>query len=141
MTITADDRLQIEELAARYNLAIDLGDAKAWVSCFSADGEFAITKVGPFSGTVLGLAEGRWRGAGELRAFATAVTSGRSFRHWSYNRVLTIASGGIDSISYMNVHYLDRPPPEQLVTGIMRDRLVQDNAEWRFASRRIEFDR
>jgi len=141
MTITTEDRLQIEDLAARYNQAIDLGDPDSWVSCFSTEGELVVGRVGSFSAGVLGLAEGRWHGADELHAFATAVTTERQFRHWSYNRVLTATADGINSVSYMNVYYLDLSPGDQLLTGIMRDRLVKDDAGWRFASRRIEFDR
>jgi hypothetical protein len=42
MTIPITDRLEIEDLAARYNLAVDLGDPAGWVSCFLPDAEFAI---------------------------------------------------------------------------------------------------
>jgi hypothetical protein len=140
-TITTADRLEIDELAARYNLAIDLGDPAGWVACFSPDGELAIGEVGPRAAANFGLAEGRWRGPAELLAFATAVTSGRRFRHWSYNRVLTAAGDGIESVSYMNVYYLDQPAGQQLATGIMRDRLIETGGGWHYASRRISFDR
>lgn len=33
MTIDIASRLEIEDLAARYNLAVDLGDPAGWVSC------------------------------------------------------------------------------------------------------------
>lgn len=140
-TITTADRLEIDELAARYNLAIDLGDPAGWVACFSPDGELAIGEVGPWAAANFGLEQGRWRGPRELLAFATAVTSGRRFRHWSHNRVLTAASDGIESVSYMNVYYLDQPAGQQLATGIMRDRLIQGDGGWRFARRHITFDR
>ena len=109
MTISTEDRLQIEDLAARYNQAIDLSDPDGWVSCFSADGELVIGRVGSFSAGVLGLAEGRWRGPAELHDFATATAS-RQFRHWSCNRVLASTAAGITSVSYMNVYYLGLPP-------------------------------
>ncbi|HUB39973.1 MAG TPA: nuclear transport factor 2 family protein [Streptosporangiaceae bacterium] len=141
MKITIADRLEIEDLAARYNLAIDLGDADSWVSCFCAGGELIIDKTGEWSSSVLGLAEGRWRGASELHGFAAGLATGPQFRHWSYNRVLTPADGGIESVSYMNVYYLQLPAGDQLLTGVMRDRLVHGETGWKFASRRIEFDR
>ena len=34
------DRLEIQELVARYNHAIDRGDTEGWVGCFSEDGAF-----------------------------------------------------------------------------------------------------
>ena len=81
MTADMASRLEIEDLAARYNLAIDLGDPAGWVSCFLPE-----------------------------------------------------------SVSYMNVYYLDAPPDTRLITGVMRDRLARTGASWRFASRRITFD-
>jgi hypothetical protein len=141
MTISTADRLEIEDLAARYNLAIDLGDPAGWVSCFAPGGEFAIENVGPWSASALGLAPGRWSGEAELMAFASRVTSGRRVRHWSANRLLTPADGGVAAVSYMNICYPDLPSADRLLTGIMRDRLVHNDAGWRFAWRRIEFDR
>jgi hypothetical protein len=61
-------------------------------------------------------------------------------RHWSYNRLLTSADDSLESVSYMNVYYLDAPPESRLITGVMRDRLARTGADWRFASRRITFD-
>ena len=140
MTIDTRDRLEIEDLAARYNQAIDLGDPVGWVACFLPEGEFEITEVGPRTAARRQLAPGRWRGEAELTLFAGTVAGVLPCRHWAYNRVLTPAGDGIDSVSYMNVYYLDFPPGDQLITGIMRDHLVRVDIGWRFASRRITFD-
>ncbi len=140
MTIETRDRLEIEDLAARYNLAIDLGDPAGWVASFLSDGEFEIAEVGPRTGTRRQLAVGRWRGMAELTLFAQTVAGVLPCRHWSYNRVLTPAGDGLDSVSYMNVYYLDFPPGDQLITGIMRDHLVRVDVGWRFARRKITFD-
>jgi hypothetical protein len=140
MTPDIASRLEIEDLAARYNLAVDLGDPAGWVSCFLPDGEFEIIEVGPRTAAVRRLAPGCWRGEAELTQFATTVAGVAPCRHWSYNRLLTPADVGLESVSYMNVYYLDAPPETRLITGVMRDRLTRTGEGWRFASRRITFD-
>ena len=72
--------------------------------------------------------------------FAMTVAGSMPCRHWSYNRLLTPAGDSLESVSYMNVYYLDAPPESRLITGVMRDRLAWTGAGWRFASRRITFD-
>ena len=140
MTADIASRLEIEDLAARYNQAIDLGDPVGWVSCFLPDGEFQIVAVGPRTAAVRSLVPGCWRGEAELMALATTVAGVMPCRHWSCNRLLTPAGAGLESVSYMNVYYLDAPPETRLITGVMRDRLARSGASWRFACRRITFD-
>jgi SnoaL-like domain len=140
MTTDLASRLEIEDLAARYNLAVDFGDPAGWVSCFRPDGEFEIVAVGPRTAAVRSLVPGCWRGEAELTEFATTVAGSLPCRHWSHNRLLTPASDGLESVSYMNVYYLDAPPESRLITGVMRDRLARTGEGWRFASRRITFD-
>jgi len=140
MTIDIASRLEIEDLAARYNLAVDLGDPAGWVSCFLPDGEFEIVAVGARTAAVRSLVPGCWRGEAELMEFAMTVAGSMPCRHWSYNRLLTPDGAGLESVSYMNVYYLDAPPESRLITGLMRDRLARTGAGWRFASRRITFD-
>ena len=140
MTIDIASRLEIEDLAARYNLAVDLGDPAGWVSCFLPDGEFEIVAVGARTAAVRSLVPGCWRGEAELTKFATTVAGSSPCRHWSYNRLLASADDSLESVSYMNVYYLDEPPESRLITGVIRDRLARTGADWRFASRRIPFD-
>lgn len=49
VTISVDDRLEINELLARYNWAIDCDDADAFVETFADDGEF-VTKDKVYKG-------------------------------------------------------------------------------------------
>jgi hypothetical protein len=113
------------------------------VDCFLSEGKFAIEAVGPWTRSTHNIATGTWTGVSELTAFATQVTGGKRIRHWSHNRVLTPVQYGIDAMSYLTLFYLDEPPTQQIVTGIMLDHLCRDGAggPWRFASRRVTFDR
>ena len=128
--IPVADQLEIEDLAARYNLAIDLGDPDGWVACYTEDGEFAITTVGSWTAATFGLAPGRWRGRSALLEFAVAISGTRNARHWSANRVLTPVGDGLDAVSYMNICYLGRPADDRLLTGIMRDHLRRSADGW-----------
>jgi hypothetical protein len=141
MIALIEDQMEIENLAARYNQAIDLGNPQAWVDCFIPDGEFSIVEVGHWSSSVRNLEVGTWRGHSELLTFAARVAASGLQRHWSTNRILTLDEEGMDSISYMTILYLDTSDASGLLTGIMRDRLVRLNGEWRFQARRITFDR
>ena len=60
MSLPASDKIEIQELVARYNRAIDSGDVEGWVDTFLPDGVFE------------GLVVPTFRGHTELRAFATA---------------------------------------------------------------------
>lgn len=40
MTLSAQDRVEMMQLVARYNHAADAGDAEAWADTFTADGVF-----------------------------------------------------------------------------------------------------
>ena len=46
MSLTADDRTAIQNLAGRYSHALDLGDAEAWVEVFTDDGVMEMAEQG-----------------------------------------------------------------------------------------------
>jgi hypothetical protein len=138
--LSVEDHLQIEQLAARYNLAIDLGDAQGWVDCFTDDGEFVVEPGGEWSAS-RGTTSSATSGKDDLLTLAKAIIAGPSLRHWSANRVLTETEDGVDSVSYMTILFLDGPLADQLLSGIMRDRLVHTADGWRFQRRFITFDR
>ncbi len=50
MGLSAEDKIEIQELVIRYNRAIDSGDAVGWVDTFTADGVFESLRVGTFTG-------------------------------------------------------------------------------------------
>lgn len=140
MALTVEDHLEIEQLAARYNLAIDLGDAQGWAECYTEDGEFRTEPGGPWSES-RGMTRLAVQGQAELLAFAEAVTAGGKVRHWSTNRVVTQTADGARAVSYMTVFVLTGPRADEFLTGVMEDELVHTNDGWRFRRRSIEFDR
>src|SRR5829696_10453996 len=89
MLLTAADCEEIRQLLARYNFAIDLGDATGWAACFTDDGVFECS--GLADGHPLG---GRFAGGEALRSYANthfAIAKGRA-RHW--NGSIQIDGGG-----------------------------------------------
>ena len=45
-TLSAQDMIEVQSLYARYNWALDRGDAEAWADTFTPDGVFAIEDQG-----------------------------------------------------------------------------------------------
>lgn len=136
------DRALIEDLYARYNLAVDLGEADAWVRCFTPHGTFTITGHGEWS-RAADIPVEELRGHDQLRTFMGTVTDERRVRHWTTNLVLRLVDGDdVAAISLMTVWDLAAARAGEVVlTGVMRDRLVLDGDAWLFASRHLTLDK
>jgi uncharacterized protein (TIGR02246 family) len=128
MAIDTTNRVQIEELVARYNKAIDTGDADAWAETFTEDGEF--------HGVV-----GDFHGRDELRAFVKAYATEEQFaefasaQHWVTNLVI---EGDGDEAS-MFAHIMMVAPEEGggriILVGSYDDRLRKVGGRWHFTKR------
>ena len=116
MPSITEDRDEILQLAYRYNLAIDRGDAAGWADTFTPDGVF---DSGP-------PAEGR--GRDQLIAFAASV---HGLRH-------TLANPAIDvtgDAAAMRAYFVVYQGAAVLGTGTYEDQLVRTPGGWRFAKR------
>ena len=121
MPLSLEDRLAIQDLAARYNVAIDSGDAEAWAATFTPDGSFE-------SG-------GRThQGTEALTAFAKGFAERMAgARHWN-NNILVEGEGDQASLHC----YLLLMRGGQVVTsGRYEDTLRRVDGRWLFASRRV----
>ena len=133
-TISSEDRLEIQELYARYCQTADLCDGEAWADCFTEDGVFA-PSLGPEAGRT-------YRGRKELAEFISAPHRTPSEnRHW--NTALTLDRNGseIDAVCYaflLCVAGVDRP--KILGSVIYRDRLTKERGAWKFRERRPRKD-
>jgi hypothetical protein len=128
------DRLAIEDLYARYCVALDSGDEDGWVATFTEDGEF------------LGRAPAR--GRRELRAYhrdrmAARVTEPfTNPQHWTTNLLLQGEAPEVRGFAYvMRIATLGGDGGVQIVReGAYRDLIRKVDGRWLFASRRVSFE-
>lgn len=126
MPLSVADRIEIQELLARYNHAIDSGDAAAWAAAFVADGAFT-------SG-------GRTRtGTQELQAFAADFAARMpGSRHWVNNMVIDGDGDQATMRCYLQLFKTGSGGPATLVTtATYQDTLRRVDGAWRFASRTV----
>ncbi len=128
MALAAQDIMEITQLYAAYNLAVDDGDGDAFAACFVADGTLA-AGGDPISG------------ADGLAAFAKSVPSGLpGIRHVGANVAVVGDGDKATGRSYLTV-VIAGAQPQLLMTGRYRDTLRRDEGRWRFVVREFEADR
>jgi len=130
MSITAADRVEIYELIARYNRAIDTGQAEDFAATFTPDGEF--------EGIV-----GHFRGRAELTQFARDYSEKpeyeefRTGQHWVNN---IIVDGDGDSATVFAHQLMIRPQGRVGEISLMAwydDQVVKVNGRWLFKKRKV----
>jgi 3-phenylpropionate/cinnamic acid dioxygenase small subunit len=137
MVMSALDYAEIQQLLARYNHAIDLGDIEGWADCFTEDGVFqcsGLPEGNPFGG--------RHEGRDALVAYATmhyGNTKGRG-RHWNANLVIEGDGQQATMRCYLLAITVGKPPTVAGSTGIYVDRLRKVAGAWRFVERHITID-
>ena len=124
--LTAQDYVEIEQLYAKYNHAIDGGDAAGWADTFTPDGVFRKTTVG--------------RDALIKFVENFSKSSGGAFRHWNSNMTVVGTADGADGSVYLMLWNVGVKPQVIITTGIYIDKLVKTPAGWRFKIRDIKGD-
>ena len=125
MPLTAADRLEIMELVARYNWAIDHGNAEEWADVFTDDGKF------------VGYGELRAQGREALRAYIEkSKAAGHKKRHWTSGAI--IEGDGNNARLQLYIMAIDisegiRP----YIMGEYDDTLVKVNGAWKFKVRNV----
>lgn len=132
LALSAADRLEIQELTARYAWCLDTGDEEGFAACFCRDGELVWDVFET---------EGRWRGAPALRRFIgyfrqRPESAGR--QHHVSNLLVTPAATGARARSYVAVTLRCAPGPHLVnVVGYYEDDLQQEDGRWLLARRCI----
>lgn len=127
MALSAEDKIAIMELAARYNQAIDSGDGEGWAATFAEDGVFES-------------AQGEVTGRAQLVQYVEDGAERRrerSTRHWNNNMVI---EGDGDAATLSRYLHL-MSGPELAATGTYDDTLKKVDGVWKFARRRVAIDR
>lgn len=127
MALTLQDRLDILELAARYNKAVDGGDVEGWLALWTDDGVFE-TSFGTFKGK---------EALRNFMKFYMATSKGN--RHVSVNPVM---EGDGDSATLACDLLLVRTPgmPSLFATGTYTDALRKVGGAWKFQRRKLALD-
>lgn len=127
--LATEDMLAIQQLYARYNHAIDSGDAQGWAACFIPNGSFTSSASGSLSGS------------DALASFAAGFAARLKARHWTNNLVLEAEGTGAAGKCYlMLLRLAEGQPASVLATGIYDDHLVKRDGAWLFASRNVVTD-
>lgn len=125
--LTVEDRIELAELVARYNQAIDHLDAAAWAATFTAGGTLIVNGAE------------RARGEAELTTYvARRQTSGDPpRRHWSTNLLIDETDTGARLLLYVMAFDIGRALGAPYVMGEYEDDVVRTPSGWRFAIRRM----
>jgi len=122
--LSTQDYIDIEQLYATYNHAIDSGDGEAWAATFTPDGTF-----NKFTGhdQLVGFIK-RWK----------EEMNGGNRRHWNTNlRIVPSKDGATASVFLMLV---DVSTKSIVATGMYNDTLVKTATGWRFKTRATKMD-
>lgn len=119
--LTADDYIEIQQLYARYNNAIDSGDAEAYAATFVPDGTF-----NTFTGhdALVGFIH-NWHDK----------MGGANRRHWNTNLTIMPAPDGASGSVYLLLVDVGARPPAIQAAAKYEDQLVKTSEGWRFKKR------
>lgn len=124
--LTAQDYVEIEQLYAKYNHAIDGGDAAGWADTFTPDGVF----------------NKRFTGRDALMGFIKTWSTGggNARRHWNSNLKITGTADGASGSVYLILWNVGVKPQTIMTTGMYADVLVKTPNGWRFKTRDVIAD-
>jgi hypothetical protein len=124
--LTAQDNFEIQQLYARYNNAIDSGDAEGWAATFTPEGVFnSMTGHDALVNFVK-----TWR----------EKLGGATRKHWNTNLQITGDSKEATASVYLMLLDYGTKPVSIVGTGTYSDSLVKTKDGWRFTKRTTKGD-
>ena len=128
--ITIEDKIIIQELIAKHNIALDNKNIDDWTNTWTDDGVWTT----PF---------GEAKGKTELKNMINQVTnefaSGK--RHLSTNIIIEDAPNNMASAKSYLIVTEAKKTPEVVASGTYIDTLKKNaNGKWKFVQRRLEID-
>jgi hypothetical protein len=126
MTLSSQDYQEIQQLYARYNVAIDTGDAEAYAATFTPEGIF-----NNFSGhdALVGFIKA-WR----------ERLNGANRRHWNTNLLITGDGKNATGSVYLMLLDISTKPVSVAAVATYSDTLVKTANGWRFTKRTTHAD-
>jgi hypothetical protein len=126
MALGAQDKVEIQELSARYANAMDDADVQAWMNTWARDGVWE-GGIGKFSG------------ADKLREVLPSLGDRiKNRRHIMTNFV--IEGDGVEATQRCYLLIVDRAKQAPPITAVYLDRLKKVDGRWLFAQRTVEID-
>ena len=125
-SLTGDDYIEIQQLYARYNNAIDTGDAEGYAATFVPDGVF-----------------NTFNGHDALVQFIHDwhdKMGGATRRHWNTNLTITPTPEGAKGSVYLMLVNVGVRPPVIFSAAMYDDELVKTPRGWRFKHRVTKAD-
>ena len=123
--LTADDLVEIQQLYARYNWALDSGDSQAYAATFTPDGVFN-NNVG--HDAIVKFAD----------TFHAGI--GAHVKHWNTNLMITPSPTGANGQVYLVLVDYATKPPSIFTSATYADELVKTAQGWRFKKRATKGD-
>jgi len=126
MPLTTDDKLEIMELTARYNFAIDNRLAEEWADVFTDDGAL--------------WSDGNLRAAGraDLEEYMrVSARGGQQIRHFTSNTIIEGQGKNATLRMYVMTWNINGGGMVPYVMGSYDDTLVKVNGQWKFKLRRV----
>ena len=127
MPHSTEDKIAINELVSRYNMAMDHLQAAEWAATFTDDGELVIDGKP--------IAQGKAALTAMVETAAKGVYRGR---HWVCNSIIE----GEGDTARLRMYVLSIAINDGIVPRVMGeydDTLVRQNGQWKFKTRRITF--
>ena len=125
--LTTEDRLEIQELYAKYCHGLDKGDAELFMSTWTDDGEFTGGRGPGRANDPRTPLKGR---EGLIRMGSNGGT-----RHFNTNLILTPTADGAKGSVYLMLYTARTNPPSFVETAIYDDTLVKTPQGWKFKKR------
>ena len=127
--LTAEDRLEIQQLMSEYSFHEDRGSAQEWGALFTHDGSFVGLGKAPVSGrdNLVAFAVRRWNEKPHVR----------NRTHWISNIVISPTAEGAISQSFQMSVDLEGDQYKIANISAKADQLRREDGQWRFYERRI----
>ena len=127
MSLSAEDRAEIQNLAGRYSHALDDGDPEAWAEVWTDDGVMEM------------VTQERWITGDALRALAAGAGNAPQARHMPSTFVIDGDGDEASMSSYVTVVRCD-DPAKIIFQGRYVDALRRVDGAWKLAHRTILTD-
>ena len=125
------DRLDIQELFARYCYAVDSRDPDAVVDCFTEDGVF--------DSSLTGVERGRAQIRERIERGRERLPNGQ--RHFFLNPIIELDGDRATFRAYMLITWIDNGRTPLRLTGHYHGTVVRDGGRWLFKERYMVADK